>query len=197
MSELSSAAAAFEVVGVVPGVGAEVTLAGGGDVAGDALALGARRQRPGSGLGDHALLQEGLEPAGLRIEQADLDDLVMEQVAGEPADVELEQVDAFGHTHVGEEFRGQGGELPAGLVQGRQLVLLLHAGSDVTGLNQQQHLAAGFGQRSDLDLEVAFPLAAQAGDGRRRRSLRCIPGPQGALEGTVVGPDKLRSASAS
>ena len=68
-------------------VGAEVALAGGGDEAGDAVALGQGEQDAAGGLGRHALLQQRVEPAAVGVEQADLDDLVVQQVARQAADV--------------------------------------------------------------------------------------------------------------
>src|SRR5436305_379075 len=86
---LNGGGGAGQVEGFGAGVGAEVTAAGGGDVAGDPVALGQGAQLAAGGVGDHAVLQEDLEPAGGRVEQADLEELVAEQVAGEPADVAL------------------------------------------------------------------------------------------------------------
>ena len=74
------------------------------------------------------------------IEQADLDDVVVQQVAGEPADVELEQLDAFLDAHLGKLIRRQGGQFPAGLVQGVELLLLLHLGGDVAAQDDEQRL---------------------------------------------------------
>ena len=55
----------------------------------------------------------------------------MEQVLGEPANILLEQLDPFLDAHFGQLLDLQIGQLPAGLVQGVELVLLLDFRGDV------------------------------------------------------------------
>ena len=81
----------------------------------------------------HAFFQERLQLAGLPVEQADLDHVVVQQVVREAADVQLEQLDALLDAHLGQLIRGQGGQLRPGLVQGVELLLLLHLRRDVAG----------------------------------------------------------------
>ena len=81
---------------------AEIALAGGRHITGDSIALGARKEDAFSGLGRHALVQERLQPAGLGIQKTNLDDIIMQEVMRETADVELQQLDTLLDAHVGQ-----------------------------------------------------------------------------------------------
>src|SRR5205807_943545 len=69
---------AGDVKGVGFRVGTEVTLAGGGDEAGHAIILGQGVKFARGSLRDHAVVKEGHELAGRRIEQPDGDQLVVQ-----------------------------------------------------------------------------------------------------------------------
>ena len=121
----------FEVERIDGRVGAQVALAGGGHEAGDAVAL-----LPGEEHAFGRLLQSCPPPGAapvrrFRAEEANFDDVVMQQVLGEPANILLEQLDAFLDAHLGQLFDLQAGQFAAGLVQGVELLLLLHLGGDV------------------------------------------------------------------
>ena len=103
-------------------------------------------------------------------------------------DVRLQQLDPVLDRHV-EDFVGREvGQFHAGLVDGRQLLLLL----DLVG-----HVADGDDQvpggpfqlrhRGGMDLEIAVVLAPQRGTG-------ALAGGQGRVERAEVGPQDLRAA---
>src|SRR5205823_2678134 len=80
------AAGAFDVERVSGRVRTEIALANGGDAAGDAVALEGGSHALADLLRGHALGQQRLEAAGAPIEQAQLDDVVVQQVAGKAED---------------------------------------------------------------------------------------------------------------
>ena len=94
------------------------------------------------------------------IEQADLDDLVTEQVADGLAQIQFEHLDAFGHAHLGQLLRGQRRQLAAGVVQGVELLLPLHQGGHVATDDGHGGLTIGAGRGRDVQVEMATAVAA-------------------------------------
>ena len=80
---------------------------------------------------------------GRLIEQADFDDVEVQQVLGVVQDVRLEQLDALFDRHLREFVGRQVGQLDAGLVDGGQLLLLQHLGGDVADGDDQVLRRAG------------------------------------------------------
>src|SRR5579871_697054 len=133
----------------------------------------------------HPFLEERLQPARLRVEQANFDDIVVEQIMREPADVELEHFNSFFHAHLRKLIGTQVGQLSAGLVQGIEFLLLLHFRSDVPGqADQLADLIFSIVNGGNVQVEVAVIVAMKPGGDR-------FAG-QGAVEGTVVWPQDLR-----
>ena len=98
----------FEVERVLGRVLAQVALAGGGHEAGDAVVLRVGEQVATGGLGNHAHGQQRLELAGASIEQANLDDVEVQQVLGEVQDVRLQQLDPLFDRHLRQLRRASG-----------------------------------------------------------------------------------------
>ena len=95
-----------------------------------------------------------LQLAGLRVQQPDLDDLVIQQVLGVVQDVGLEQLDPLLDRHVEQFVGSQVGQLDARLVDGGQLLLLQHLGGHVAdGDDQVLRRAVGLEQRSRVDAD--------------------------------------------
>lgn len=157
-------------------------------MAGDAVALGGGQQHAVACVGRHALLHERFQPARPRIEQADLDDIVMQQVAGETANVLLEQLDAIGDAHVGEMISRQGGQFAAGPVQRVELLLLLHERGDITAQGEEQGFRAirlAYGR----DVQVDDPAIAAMQPGSH--GLRRI---RGGVKEAGIGGDQAGAA---
>ena len=113
-----------EVERVGERVRGEVAIAGRRHEAGDAVAIGVGVEDAVGRLGGHALLEQRVEPAALGVEEADLDDLVMQQVPRQAADIAAQQVDALVHAQLGHLHGVEGGEFAAGPVQRVELLLL-------------------------------------------------------------------------
>ena len=109
---------------ILGGVLAKIALARGGHETGHAVVLRLGIEHAGGGFRRHPLLHQGLQPAGLLIQEANLHHVEMEQVLGVVENVRLEQLDPLLDGHVGQFFRRQVGQLHAGLVDGGQFLLL-------------------------------------------------------------------------
>ena len=94
VSELLASFGALQVERVFGRVFAQIALAGGGHEAGHAVVLRLGVEHAAGGLGLHAHRQQRLQPAGLLVQQADLDHVELQQVLGEVQDVRLQQFDA-------------------------------------------------------------------------------------------------------
>ena len=122
------------------------------------------------------------------VEQANLDHVEVQQVLGEVQDVRLQQLDPLLDRHLREFVGRQVGQLDAGLVDRRQLLLLQHLVGHVADRDDQvlRGLVA-FEDRGGVDLEVAVLARAE------RRGARAGRG-QGRVEGAEVGAEDLRAA---
>ena len=104
--------------------------------------------------------------------------------------LDFEQLDALLDRHVQEFFGRQVGQFHAGLVDGRQLLLLMHLVGDVAdGDDQVPRRAVRLPQRGGVDLEVAVVLAPQHGTG-------ALAGGQGRMEGAEIGAEDFRASQA-
>ena len=103
-------------------------------------------------------------------------------------DVGLQQLDALLDRHVEEFFRRKVGQLHAGLVDGRQLLLLLHfLGHVADGDDQVPRRTVDFPHRRRMDVEIAALLAPQGGTG-------AMAGGQGGVKGAEIGAQDFRAA---
>ena len=124
-------------------------------------------------------------------QEANFDDIVMEQVLGEPANILLEQFDAFLDVHLGQLVDLQAGQFPAGLVQSVEFLLLLHFRGDVPAqADELVNLAGSVGDGRDIQFEVLIIAAVEASDDRladERGMKRTEIGAQnvGMIEGLV------------
>ena len=145
-------------------------------------------------------MQEKLQPSRLLVQDADLDHVVMQQIAGELADVDLEQFDALGRAHLGELFRGQGRQGPARFVEGVEFLTLFDRMSDVPAQGKEQRPGgAGFVQGRDVEFDETVVPADQTGrDGFGRRGgagiAPGVAGSQGRVKRAVVGAEHLGRA---
>ncbi len=122
----------------------------------------------------------------------------MEQVVGEAADVFLEQLDALRHAHLGELFRREAGQRPAGLVQRVELLPLFDGVGHVAGQDEQHRPGAGgLLQRRDVQVDEAVAAADETGgDGQRRGAGLALNGAdgEGGVKRAVLRPEQLRRA---
>jgi hypothetical protein len=122
-------------------------------------------------LGNDADSQERLEPISLLVQQANLDDVEVQQILGEVQDVGLEQVDPLVDRHVGDDIRRQVGQLHAGLVDGGQLLLLQHlAGHVADGDDQVVRRLSRLEHRRGMHLIILIVAGA------KRRAARTAGG---------------------
>ena len=134
------------------------------------------------------IAKQRLQPARLLVQQADLDHVEVQQVAGEVQDVRLQQLDAVLDRHVGDLVGRQIGQFHAGLVDGRHLLLLVDlVGHVADGDDQVPRRAARLADRRGMDVVVAVLAAAERGTGG-------LAGGQGRVEGAEVGAEDLRAA---
>ena len=157
---------AGEVERVFGGVFAEIALAGRRHEAGHAVVLRLGGKLAGGRLRVHAHRQQRIEPARLLVEQADLDHVEMQQIAGEVQDVRLQQLDAVLDRHVGDLGGRQIGQFEARLMDRRHLLLLMDLVGHVADVDDQMprrtaHLADGGG----MNVVVAVVAAAERGTG--------------------------------
>ena len=170
------------------GVLAEITLAGGGHEARHPVVLRLRKKDAGRGLQVHSHLQQRFQPARLLVQQADLDHVEVQQVAGEVQDVRFQQLDAVRDRHVRDFRRRQVGQLHARLVDGRHLLLLVDLVGHVADIDDQvARRAVHLAHRGGVNVVVAVFAAAERRTGR-------LAGGQSRVEGAEVGPEDFRAA---
>ena len=173
---------AFQEERVFGRVFAKVALAGRRHETGHAVALGQGEEVAHRRLGVHGHGQERLQAVRLAVQEADLGHLEVQQVLGEVDDVRFEKLDPVADRHVEDFFRRQVGQLHAGLMDRRQLLLLLDlVGHVADGDDQVPGRAFQLADRGGLHLEIAIVLAPQ-------RGTRPLAGRQGRVEGTEVRP---------
>ena len=85
----------------------------------------------------HADFQQRNQLPRLLIHQANFDHVELQQVLRAVQDVRLEQLDAVFDRHVEDFFGLQVGQLAAGVLNGGQLLLLLHFGRHVAERHDQ------------------------------------------------------------
>ncbi len=180
--------APFEIQRIVGRVFAQIALAGGGHETGDAVVLRLGKQVAAGGFRNDAHGQQRLELAGAAVQQADLDDVEMQQVLGEVQDVRLQQLDALLDRHHRQFVGHQVGQFHAGLVDGGQLLLLQHLRRHVAHRDDQVlRRRLVLENRGGVHLEVAVVARAQ-------RRVAGAAGGQRRVERTEVGPEDLGAA---
>ena len=123
-----------------------------------------------------------------RIEHADFDDVVMQHVLRAVQDIRLQQLDPLVDRHLGDFVGREVGQLDAGLVDRRELLLLQHLVGHVANRDDQVlRRTAAVDHRRGMHAHVAILKTAQ------RRSARPAGGQRG-VERTEVGAEDLGRA---
>ena len=198
-------AEAEDVARVFFGVVADVGSSGGGDVAGDAVALRLGVEVDLEGFGGQPLGDDDLELVGPLVEQADGEVVEVHQVLGVLDDLVLEQLEAFGGGELGDGVGVDLGQLTSGGVDGVDLALqplaaggvpdhgddLLHASLLVEGGGADQLEVAVVGLEGELAAAVGGALVEGARLGGE--DLQGLPADaSGLLEDAGLEPPHLR-----
>lgn len=185
MSELF-ALAAFEIERIFGRVFAEITLARRRHKARHAVILRSGKKLSRRRFRFEAHRQQRNQPARLRVQQADLDNIEVQQVLRIVQDVRLEQFDPFFDRHLRQFGGREVGQLDAGAVNRGELLLLQHLFGNVAD-GDDQAAAAFVLQAGGMNVEVAAGFGAERGVARRTDVL-------GRMERAVIGSENLRAA---
>ena len=173
----AGALGAFEIERIFLRVFAEIALAGGGHEAGHAVAGDRRPQLAMRRLVGHADGEHRLEDAGLLVEHANLDDVVLQHVLRAVQDVRFQQLDPLVDRHVGDFVGREVGQLDAGLVDRGELLLLQHVVGDVADRDDQMlRRLTVLDDGNGVDAEVAVVAPQRRGAPFAGRQAPCGTG---------------------
>ena len=166
--------AALQIERILRRVVAEVATTRGGHVTGHPVVLRPRVEHACLGLGLHAHRQKRFEPARLPVEQADLDDVELQQILRVVQDVAFEEIDPLLDRHVGQFGRRQIGEFLSGLVDGREFLLLEDGVRDVPYRGDRDGWDVGVGAGRSLQMKISVVGGLQRGGRRAARGDRHV-----------------------
>ncbi len=175
-----------DIAGVFGDIGADVGAAGGGDIAGDAIAVGLGEQFDFHGFGGKADADDEFEFVGFSVEEADGEVIEVHQLAAEVDDAFFEELEALADVKLGDGFAFETDEFVTGLVDGIDFLLKAAAGGGIPADGDNLRDAAGGvddGRAEELEIlrvvetEREFSGAAVGGNdwqGREERAGRCF-----------------------
>ncbi len=146
---------AGDVAGIAGDVGADVGAAGGGDVAGDAVAIGFGEEFDFHGFGGHSDADDEFELVGFAVEEADGEVVKVHELAAELDDFFFEEFEALADVEFGDGFAFEADEFAAGLVDGINFLLeAASAGGVPADGDDLRHAARGVDDGGTEEFEV-------------------------------------------
>src|SRR5205807_170095 len=106
---------ALEKKRVRRGIRTKIALAARRHKTGDAVPLRLGVENAAGGIRRHPFLEKRLQAPALPVAETNFDDIIMEEIVCQAANVELEQLDALFNAHLGELIGTQSSQLAAGL----------------------------------------------------------------------------------